>query len=269
MGRINEICRVICLQKCVEDKVINLDKKIDYTKADSSMKKLFSRLSWDEGRKEIKAMLGDDPDGLKILTCMLHCSEKSYVMYKDKGISDKIFADTMKCFTRFIKEHNDGYGTLQFDRDWWTARHISLNLFRIGELEYEMYEKAGKRVISIHIPSDALLTEEKCSESYKMADEFFTKYYSQYSNVDFVCSSWLLSPELRKLLPETSHIRLFQDQFEIHDVNYGDMEFLQWVYKRSDIPYDLLPEDTTLQKNIKEHLLNGGRIGSAYGVLRK
>ena len=43
LGRINEICRVICLQKCVEDKVINLDKKIDYTKADSSMKKLFSR----------------------------------------------------------------------------------------------------------------------------------------------------------------------------------------------------------------------------------
>lgn len=47
-------------------------------------------------------MLGDDPDGLKILTCMLHCAEMSYDMYKNKGISDKIFADTMKCFTRFI-----------------------------------------------------------------------------------------------------------------------------------------------------------------------
>ena len=47
-------------------------------------------------------MLGDDPDGLKILTCMLHCAEKSYDMYKNKGIIDKIFADPMKCFTRFI-----------------------------------------------------------------------------------------------------------------------------------------------------------------------
>ena len=146
MGKINEICRVICLQKCVTDKVIDLDKKIDYTKAESSLTKLFSRSSWDDGRKEIKAMLGDDPDGLKILTCMLHCAEMSYDMYKNKGISDKIFADTMKCFTRFINEHNDGYGTMQFDRDWWTARQISHNLFRIGELEYE---KASKKVIRI------------------------------------------------------------------------------------------------------------------------
>lgn len=269
MKEISEICSMISLQKEVADKVRAFDKQFDYSKIDSSIKKLFSRSSWDDGRKEIKSLIGCDEDGMKILTCMLHCSAIAYEMYQAKGIDEKIFVDTMKCFTRFINECKDSCGVLQFDRDWWTARQISLKLFRIGELEYEMYEEAGKKSISIHIPSDAAFTAEKCAESYKMAIEFFKKYYPEYSNVDFVCESWLLSPQLKKLLNADSNILKFQSCFNVMDVNCDDTEFLWWVYRRKDTDIKLLPEDTKLQKNMKEHLLNGGKIGSAYGVLNK
>lgn len=68
--------------------------------------------------KEIKDCLGDDPDGIKMLTCMLKSSLKTYDYYRKWGISEEIFIATMKCFSRFINEHKEGYGNYAFDREW-------------------------------------------------------------------------------------------------------------------------------------------------------
>lgn len=48
-----------------------------------------------------------------------------------------------------------------------------------------------------------------------------------------------------------------------------DNEFLQWVYGRTDIEYEYLPENTSLQRNMKKYLLQGGRIGAGRGILMK
>lgn len=43
---------------------------------------------------------------------------------------------------------------------------------------------------------------------------------------------------------------------------------MEWVFKRRDIPLEDLPEETSLQKNMKAHLLSGGWVGEGMGCLK-
>lgn len=106
-----------------------------------------------------------DEDGVGVLACSLLCACKAYKEYQKKGISDTVYFETMKCFTRFIDETQKRTGRLAFDRGWWTYRQISMQLFRIGELEYEFVEYEGRPALSIHIPSDAHFSRELVGES--------------------------------------------------------------------------------------------------------
>ena len=45
-------------------------------------------------------------------------------------------------------------------------------------------------------------------------------------------------------------------------------EFMEWVFKRKDLPLEELPEETSLQKNMKAHLLSGGWVGEGMGCLK-
>ncbi len=126
------------------------------------------------------------------------------------------------------------------------------------------------------------LSREKCRESLKLAVKFFSyekehrlpfnedgELAADFSAAPYICESWLLSPALKILLPRTSKIIKFQEMFEICSVNEKDMSFMEWVYKRRDIPLETLPENTSLQRNMKRFLLSGGQIGEASGKLKK
>ncbi len=174
----------------------------------------------------------------------------------------------MRCFTRFIEECRKKNGRMFFDRGWWTYRQISMNLFRIGELEYQFKEHDGENVIALHIPSDADLSEEAVDESMRQAAIFFRTYYEEYKYKKYTCNSWLMSPALRPLLPERSNILSFQERFDIVQEDREDQEYIEWLFQ---VPVDTdhreLPADSSLQKKVKELLLSGGAIGSAYGFM--
>lgn len=214
-----------------------------------------------------KESFAPDENGFKTLLGMLQEASYAYEKYKQLGISDEIFVDTMKCFTRFVEEHKVSYGYYGFDRGFWTGRQLSLLLFRIGELEFEKCIKDGKCMVDMHIPSDALLTRENCLDSIQKSKAFFEKYDKRFVDVPYTCESWLLSPVLKELLPENARIIQFQNMFQIDHVDKEDQSFMEWVFKRNDIPVEDLPESTSLQRKIKSHLQQGGWIGEAKGIL--
>lgn len=265
---VNDICEIINLHKDIRKRVLEFDKSFNYCTALKFMDKFQDRNTREEGRLKLKDILGEDMDGIKILTCMLHCAAEAYTKYEQLGISDKIFADTMKCFTRFINEHYESYGSYAFDRDWWTTRQISLQLFRIGELEYELGIVDGKKAVKLHIPSDACITQEKCDKSLCEAKKLISTKFTDYAECDWTCHSWLLSPALKKLLPVNSNILSFQKRFRILSCSEDSDEFLEWVYKRKDYLFKKLPENTTLQRNMKKYLLSGDKVGEAFGIMK-
>lgn len=125
-----------------------------------------------------------------------------------------------------------------------------------------------EKMVSIHIPSDAILTEYNCKSSLKMAKDFFEKYAAEYANVPYICHSWLLSPALKELLPESSNILKFQNLFTITETNKTAADFMMWIFKKPDIPVENLPEETSLQRNVKEYLMTGGQIGEGKGYIK-
>ena len=89
------------------------------------------------------------------------------------------------------------------------------------------------------------------------------KKYEKYS-----CDSWLLSPRLKPLLSKKSNILSFQNRFHIVRENNEDKGYIEWLFQVPiDTNYKNLPAKTDLQKKVKEILLNGGNIGSAYGII--
>jgi len=70
------------------------------------------------------------------------------------------------------------------------------------------------------------------------------------------------------MLNEKSNIVSFQNRFEIFDEGDVDMEFIEWLFYTKSIDLQKLPEETSLQRNVKKHLLSGGVIRNAYGKLK-
>ena len=84
---------------------------------------------------------------------------------------------------------------------------------------------AAAPVLSVHIPSDAVLDREELAGSYDMALRFFSqeKLCPWGRPRAMVCSSWLLAP------PENSGIRRFAGDYRLYDVDEEDQEFYEWM----------------------------------------
>lgn len=122
MNSILNMCERIGLQEEIIKDVIEFNAIFEYDNMKEELEKLLTFETSTDARIKLKEKLGEDQKGVKILTCMIRCLEDTYKKYKQLGIAEQIFVDTMNCFPRFIEEHKDSYGFYGFDRDWWTTR---------------------------------------------------------------------------------------------------------------------------------------------------
>lgn len=265
---IRELCSRIELQKDVYEAVEKFSSAFDFESVREDLEGLKDRNSMTEALEHLREALGEDEKKIKILSCMLKCAAEAYGTYQELGIGDDIYAATMKCFTRFIGECKRITGEYAFDREWWTARQVGCMLFRIGQLEYEMEHLDGEPVISIHIPSDADISEEACSASIAAAKRFFARFFKEYADSCYICDSWLMSPVLSDMLPPDSRILAFQKRFEVISVKKPSMDFLEWLFYTHSASLDQLPEDTSLQRKVKAYLQNGGEMSTALGRMK-
>jgi len=220
----------------------------------------------EEAYKELAVWCKPQNHGFDILAYELLAALNTFQKYRDKGIDDNIYFHTMTCFTRFVGEHKASFGYYGFDRAWWTYRQLSMVLFRIGELEYEFADNG--QPTHLHIPSNANIELSACRKSLAGFRAFAEKHYPAKADLPIIMSSWLLSPALDKVLPADSKIIQFKNCFELVSWDKDNTQFMQWIYGREDIPCHELPVKTSLQRTVKEHLAQGGKIGSARGVLK-
>lgn len=257
------LCENLKFDTDLTDIILKYDKELNYNEIQDKINLLYNRNTWDNGLKQLNDYIKEDEKGLKMLTICLHCLIKTYDMYKNLGISEKIFWDTMKFLTRFINEHKNLHDEFSFTWAWWFVREISMSEFRIGDFEFEFMN--DNKTISLHIPSDADLKNGQIDVIF----DFAKKYYPEYTNADIICKSWLVVPALKELLPKTSNIIKFQDKFTVNKVDTESLAFMDWVYSSRNIPIKDLPENTTLQRNMKKYLLSGKKIGWGYAVYNK
>lgn len=263
-----ELCDEIYIQPEIKTRVFDFANNFDFNAVNKQLKDFLVYEKMKEARLELQVILGDDKENIRILTCMLKASADIYDIYKAKGISDKIYFDTMKCYTRFINETFRITGRIYFDRYWWTTRQAGCHLFRIGELEYEIMHIDSDIIINLHIPSDADFSPHAVDNSLECAGIFFAEHFPEIADKKYCCHSWLLDSQLKEMLSEESNIINFQKRFEIYDKGEVDTEFIEWLYNTgATADYKTLPENTTLQRKMKAYLISGGEIRNSYGRL--
>ena len=208
-------------------------------------------------------------------------AERAQKDYIARGISEQVFFDTFSdlCYKTVECMHNKGvWGTfVQF----WYPIFYSCDIVKLGRLEYETitYDgpsreisgvniRPGQKVANIHIPSSGEPFDLNARlQSYKLAYDFF-KDMRGGGPLVCVCHSWLLYPEYRRVLSGASNIVSFQDDFTILEIDDGSFRDAWRVFgPAADGPTEQLPEDTSMQRAFKRHLLSGGSNGSALGVL--
>lgn len=245
---------------------------------------LFSLDTGKDAATEISALCrtAEDPtgdSGMKVLAVLLAAAQHTQEVYDELGINDVIYFDTIKAFSRFLNEHKTSFGHFGFDRHLWIYRQLSARLFRLGALEFEIYTlpkdaspigtvPAGSPMLSVHIPSDAVMTREALDASYRMARDFFAEFFPSYPYQCVYCSSWLLSPILKKILKPGSRIIDFQSDYEITHVDLETNGGINWVFKRDYDDYTKLPEETSLMRGMKRILLEGRKTGVASGYVK-
>ncbi len=265
---LNTLCEMIELYPCVTEKVLAFAAAFDFAPVMPLLRAFRNRDRMDDARRELQSRLGDDPGDVKILACMLMAGCDLHSFYRERGIDDEVYIASMKCFTRFVGETLRITGEYGFENAWWAVRQAGGHLFRIGTLEYEIVQGEDDSFISLHIPSDADFSHAACDASLAAARAFFARHFPQYSACEYRCESWLLAPELQGLLPEASNILDFQRRFDVQILGQADFDFFQFAFQTHNEDLHLLPERTSLQRNLKAFLLGGGRLSEAEGILR-
>ena len=263
-----ELYRLIDLPDEIIVRLCEYESKRSVTVSDELKDRLLRRDSWSEGIKELEALVGDDPDGIKIMWELIELVCKySYGEYRAKGISDKIFLDTMYFFTRSLKEHYSANGRYAFKLAWWFPRLLSLNEFRIGALAYEFISDKGE--ISLHIHSDGSIKREDMLASLREFCLFRKEFFPEWIDARISCHTWMLAPAMAELLDEGSRLRAFMDMFDIVKTDPDATWFMGYVFPGHNEVSESLPEETSLQRRMKKHLLDGKKVGAATGYLKK
>lgn len=194
-------------------------------------------------------------------------------LHEARGIPHEITVATLKDVNLWIGNYYKQYGTFGSNQFPWFSYHLRGELFRLGRIQFRPCKTnrapSGEWVLETHIPQGEPLDPKKSLESFALAKEFFAKYFPEVKADYFDCHSWLLNPNFAYLMGEDSNIVQFGKLWKpLHikiDGSAGTIErVFGFGFKREDLPN--APENTRLQRQVKDFLLRGGDLSAVYCV---
>lgn len=212
------------------------------------------------------------------LICMMPVLKKHY---EEERIKIRYFDNFAYNLKSAVTDCRKTYGVWGTSIAWWFIDFFKLKLFTIGRLQYrwrkflkpmacgQLQFNEGEYYADVHIPSGGALTPESCHASYAEAAEFFRKRYG-VNDIIFCCHSWLLSPDLDRILPANSNILTFAHDYTILEtIEDTQNRAISFIFNVPAVPKDIdeLPENTSLRQAIKDRLKEGKTINNAFGAM--
>ncbi len=197
-----------------------------------------------------------------------------YPVYLEKGIPEEIYWNTFSDLTVWCLDCAEKYGVYGIDEYRWFRRHLKLQLFGLGRLQFEKTASEwdvsvqgteiakGDTLISVHIPAGEPLEEGACRDAFARAFDFWGEAYF------YVCHSWLLFPGLKDILPKESNILKFQNFFRIVRTDFDERQAEQRIFGTVQENPEKYRRKTFLQKAAASYLQEGHLLGNGLGILK-
>lgn len=217
-------------------------------------------------------------DIIKLAVALLYSVKFTYPKYQKAVISDEIYFETMKDIAVWC-ENNNNKGLKNLP---WIKNHLNFELFKIGRLQFQIYKcdnrtlnydllpfNFGENLIYVHIPQGEKLVYAECVNSLKNAKGFFGEYFPNYDFDYFFCESWLLYGENWQFMNSSSNILQFSTLFDLVYSFDDDRQAIERIFGKRQLIKSKYEEKTTLQRNAKRFMQNGGKLGVGIGILFK
>ena len=202
-------------------------------------------------------------------------------IYEQENIPEEVYEDNIRDIDiwsdKYEKEHGrKGFYKEQFE---WIDSILEMKVIKLGRLQFEILEHIDKKFenilgkrknilfINVHIREGENLCYEECEKSYNMAKKYYTSKGYKFSKIIFICDSWLINPDLNKLLSENSNIIKFQKRYKVISVSKNEErpQIIERVYGNSLMKSDEFSQNTTLQIKLKKAWERGERFPVAKG----
>lgn len=209
----------------------------------------------------------------------LSCADKMRELYAEKGIDEGIYWASLSDLKYKLIECKKLHGVYgSFTKNWF-PRFLRAEAFALGRLQYETKPfameaygdllKQGDVVCNCHIPSSGALLGEDVLASLKMAYDFYPQY-RRNGILPITCNSWLLYPPVAELFKEGSNLDRFYKIFEI--LKTKEQEHNSDFWRIFNLPFSEenlqnAPEDSSLQRSIKEFLQASNHLGAGLGII--
>lgn len=258
--------------ECAED----INKNYVYLATFNKVYQLLSEESFDEIKKlwEIKDVEEMFCKGINpyVTNLMVILNYKNHEENMEKHKLSEEQINIHKCRVKECFENdlvNRHYYGIRVSQMLWAIYFIRVRLIEIGRLQYEYLNTINEvSQIKIHIPVGSRLDTKLVSESIKKSKQLLPQIFSM-NEMDYLCDSWLLSNQLNDIVDHESNIHKFYELFEVVDGDDCIDDILNFVYQlRECRDYNKLQENTSLQKLIKQNLLNDKVFKLGIGKLK-
>lgn len=245
--------------------------------ADGELSVLTKTLAETEGREETFGVNRYLLDALMLFCCW----EEVKVRYEKQGLPMDVFDKSLEDMKWKMLECYEIHGVYGNFVGHWYDGFFNLTRFGLGRLQFELRPFEGKEdcevdgvqihpgdtVINMHIPSAGPMKPELLDDAFARAEVFFKEHFPKDYTV-FGVESWLIDPDLVRILPE-GNMKAYADRFHLVAAEKSETIFpdgwrvfgAEWKKKPEE-----LPRKTGLQRVIADYLQQGGKLGSGYGI---
>ena len=133
--------------------------------------------------------------------------------------------------------------------------------------QWECVIRPGNKVISVHLPKGMDLSPENVDNAFSSVIAKAATWFPDDPVKGLYCGSWLLDPALGDLIGENSKIALFGKRFVRWPILSDGQEIFRFVFPGKPEDLNDLPENTRLEKGLKNLYLNDGFIYGYRGVI--
>ncbi|MBR7122130.1 MAG: hypothetical protein IKC95_01545 [Oscillospiraceae bacterium] len=133
---------------------------------------------------------------------------------------------------------------------------------------WECVVRPGGECLNFHIPEGADISVENLALACANARKIAARSYPEHNNQVIYGVSWILDPALEKILGEKSKITGLIRSFCLCPCRDAGMGVFSFVFPRYCEDFHDLPENTSLQRKIKQLYLEGGRIYAYSGIFK-